>query len=141
MDCASLSNIIGYDCHLLTDDGSIALIDTPFRFCDGDDILAYAELGPGFVRFYDDGDVFDHFAGLGIPMKNDVDTQFVAAIAESHGLSFTDNGEVEIRSVPEQTAAAFEQYMTAMFAFVRWEKARDDAMEVLYREASGRVAR
>lgn len=140
MDCDSLSKIVGYDCFPLTDDGSIVLIETPFRFHDGDDIPAYAELGPGGVRFYDDGDVYDHFAGLGIRMENDAEKQFVTAIAESHGLVRTDVWEVEIVAAPGQAAAAFAQYMAAMSAFVKWEREREDALEALYREVGGRVA-
>lgn len=140
MDYVSLSKIIGHDCHPLTDDGGLALIDTPFTFADGDEIPAYVELGPGFVRFFDAGDVFDHFAGLGIPMKNDADTQFLSSIAESYGLARTETWEVEILAAPEQAAAAFEQYMAAMFACVSWEKARDEALEILYRKDRGKVA-
>lgn len=140
MNSASLSTIIGHVCHVIADDGSLAMIDTPFTFDDGDAIPAYAEFGPGFVRFFDGGDVFDHFEGLGISMEDDADTKFLSDIAESHGLCFTDNGEVEIRSAPEQAAAAFAQYMAAMFAFVKCEKSRDDALGVRYRKFSGRVA-
>lgn len=140
MNSASLSTIIGHDCHVIADDGSLAMIDTPFTFDDGDAIAAYAEFGPDFVRFFDAGDVFDHFDGLGISMDDDGDTKFLSDIAESHGLSFTDDGEVEIRSAPGQACAAFAQYMAAMFAFVKWKKSRVDALGVRYRQFGGRVA-
>jgi hypothetical protein len=32
------------------------------------------------------------------------------------------------------------QYITAMLAFVKWEKERDEALEVLYREERARLA-
>ncbi|MDB5936410.1 MAG: hypothetical protein JWQ01_3754 [Massilia sp.] len=140
MDCDSLSKIIGHHCYPMTDDGSIVFIETPLRFNDGDDIPAYAELGQGSVRFYDDGDVYSHFAGIGVRMEDDAEKQFLSAIAKSHGLAPTDIWEVEIVAAPEQAEAAFAQYMTAMSAFVKWEKERDDALEVLYRLHRGQVA-
>lgn len=75
------------------------------------------------MRFFDDGEVFDHFAGLGIFLGNDHDTELLSAIAASSGASFTDTCEIEIRAVPEQTQAAFAKYMAAMFASISWEKA------------------
>jgi hypothetical protein len=140
MDHTALSKVIGYDCHVIVDDGSLVMIDIPFTFADGDEIPAFAEFGPGSVRFFDAGDVFDHFYGIGMPMETDEDTRFLSDIAESHGLIFTDNGEVEIRSSPEQAVASFARYMDTMYACVKWEKERDEALEVLYREERGRVA-
>ncbi len=140
MDCASLSEIIGHDCHLITDDGSIMVIETPYCFAEGDEIVAYAELGPGLVRFFDDGDVFDYFDGLGMRMESDAETHFLSGIAESHGLSFNRNGEVEICATPDLAATAFAQYISAMLAFVKWEKERAEGMTVLSREGLGRVA-
>jgi hypothetical protein len=134
MDCESLSKIIGYYCYPVSEDGTIVLIETPFRFHDGDDIPAYAELSVDSVRFFDDGDVYDHFAGLGIRMDDDANKQFLPDIAEAHGLTRTDLWEVELVARPDQVAASFAQYITAMLAFVQWEKERDEALEVLYRE-------
>jgi hypothetical protein len=140
MDCDSLSKIIGHHCYPMTDDGSVVFIETPFRFDDGDDIPAYAELSPDYVRFYDDGDVYDHFAGLGIRMETDANKQFVSDIAESHGLRRTAVWEVEIVAKPEQAVSAFTHYMAAMLAFVKWEKERDRALDALHREERGRAA-
>jgi hypothetical protein len=141
MDYASLSKIIEHPCHPVTDDdGSIARIDIPFRFADGDEILAFVELGPEFVRFFDAGDLFDHFAGLGVPMNHDEDIQFLKSIADSHGLSVTELGEVEIVTAPERAVAAFAQYMAVVRACMEWERARDEALEIPYRQFRGRVA-
>jgi hypothetical protein len=139
MNSATLATIIGHDCRVIADDSSLVLIDTPFTFDDGDEIPAYAELGSGFVRFFDAGEVVEHFESLGISMEEGEDTKLVSDIAESHGLSFTDNGEFEIRSTQEEVAAAFAHFMAAMFAFVEWEKSRDEAVGVRYRQLGARV--
>lgn len=123
MNCVLISKIIGYSCHPLTDDGGVAIIDTPFKFADGDDIPAYVELGAEFVRFFDDGDVFFHFLGRGIPVDDEGGTQFLSAIAASNGVSFSEAGNVEIRVARDVAGAAFEKYVAAILAFVNWEKA------------------
>lgn len=141
MDYASLSKILEHPCRPLTDDdGGLAKIDIPFRFADGDEVMAFVELGPEFVRFFDAGDLFDHFAGLGVPMNNDEDIQFLKSIANVHGLSVTELGEVEIVAAPERAVTAFTQYMAVVEACMAWERSRDEALEIRYRQYRDRVA-
>lgn len=66
MNCAAITEITGCECYPLNEDDTVALIETPFKFEDGDDIPAYVEFGQGFVRFFDDGEVYDHFDGRGL---------------------------------------------------------------------------
>lgn len=123
MNFALLSQIIGYPCQAFTDDGSVAMIKTPFKFADGDDVPAYAEIGSDFVRFFDDGDVFFHFLGRGIPVDAERGTEFLAAIAESNGVSYSGAGNIEIQSAPGDCSSTFAKYMAALLAFISWEKA------------------
>lgn len=123
MDYAAISKMIGYPCHPLNDEGTIALIDTPFTFADGDDIPAYVEVDSGLVRLFDDGEVFDHFYFRGLFHDTEANTEFLSAIAASNGVAFTDACEIKIDAAPQEAATAFAQYMSAMRAFVSWEKA------------------
>lgn len=123
MDYTAISTMIGHPCHLLNDEGTIALIDIPFTFADGDDVPAYLEVGPGLVRFFDDGEVFDHFYFRGLFRGDGANTDVLSAIAASSGVSFTEALKVEIDAVPEDAAGAFAKYLTVMRAFVSWEKA------------------
>ncbi len=123
MDYAAMSKMIGYPCHPLDGEGTRALIDIPFAFADGDDIPAYLEVGSDSVRFFDDGEVFDHFDFRGLSLENEQDTEFLSAIAVSNGVSFTDAGEIRIDAAPQDAACAFAKYVAAMLAFVSWEKA------------------
>ena len=43
MICTNIFNLTGIRCHPLNDDGSIAMISTPFTFEDGDPIPVYIE--------------------------------------------------------------------------------------------------
>lgn len=122
MNFALISKMIGYACHPLTDDGSVAIIDTPFKFTDGDDIPVYVELGSDFVRFFDNGDVFFHFLGRGIAVDDEGGTQFLSTIAASNGVSYSAAGNVEIQIARDDAAAAFAKYIAAILAFVSWEK-------------------
>lgn len=123
MDYAEISKIIGYTCHPLNDEGTIALIDIPFTFADGDDIPAYVEVNRGLVRFFDDGELFDHFFFRGLFRGDEADTDVLSTIAASNGVAFTDAFKVEIDAVPTDAIAAFANYLAAMSAFVSWEKA------------------
>jgi hypothetical protein len=122
MNCAAISEMTGYECYPLNEDDTVALIETPFKFEDGDDIPVYVEFGQGFVRFFDDGEVYDHFEGRGL-FFGDYDIGFLSEIAGSNGLHFTDKCIIEIAAAPQDAAAAFAKYMAAMLAFVSWEKA------------------
>lgn len=57
MNRAAMSEMTGCECYPLNEDETLAEIETPFKYEDGDDILAYVEFGQGFVRFFDDGEV------------------------------------------------------------------------------------
>lgn len=123
MNSALISQLIGYTCHPLTDDGSVVIIKTPLKFADGDDVPAYVEIGSDFVRFFDDGDVFFHFLGRGIPVDAEGGTEFLSTIAESNGVSYSGAGNIEIQSSPGDCSSAFAKYMATMLAFISWEKA------------------
>jgi hypothetical protein len=123
MNCAAITEMTGYECYPLNEDDTVAEIETPFKFEDGDDVVAYVEFGHGFVRFFDDGDVYDHFAGRGLFFGDDYDIGFLSEIATANGLSFTDKCIIEIAATPQEAAAAFAKYIAAMLAFVSWEKA------------------
>ena len=95
-------------------------------FADGDFITAFVEIAPGVVRFFNDGRVVLHFLGLGVRLENEIDTEFSSVIAASNGVSFSEDGEIEVR--PEEGAIGFAKYMSSMRAVISWEKARETAM-------------
>ncbi|HEU4374332.1 MAG TPA: DUF1828 domain-containing protein [Telluria sp.] len=123
MDYVEISKIIGYPCHPLNDEGTIALIEIPFTFTDGDDVPAYVEVDLDLVRFFDDGELFDHFYFRGLFRGDEADTGVLSTIAASNAVSFTDELKLEVGTVPNEASAAFANYMAAMLAFVSWEKA------------------
>jgi hypothetical protein len=130
VNCTLIAEMIGYACHPIDEEASLAEIDIPFTFVDGDAIPAYVEHGPDFVRFFDDGEIDLHFSALGVFLENGNDTRFISDIARANGASFSDTGVVSVEAAPQDCAAAFAKYLSCMCAFARWEKARDEAMKV-----------
>lgn len=125
MICSSLSELIGFTCHPLNDDGSVAMIDTPFAFPDGDEIPVFVEKATGRIRFFDDGAAIMHFLGRGVLLDDHRKTRFLKNLAEPNGVSLTDMGELEIWAKDEDAPAAFAKYMSTMLALSHWEREQD----------------
>jgi hypothetical protein len=113
--------MIGFTCHPLTDDGSVAMIDTPFAFPDGDEIPVFVEKMSGQVRFFDDGGTIMHLLGRGVSLDDHRKTKFIKNLAEPNGVSLTEMGELEIWAKSEDAPIAFAKYMSTMLALSSWE--------------------
>jgi len=121
MICNRMSEILGLTCHPLTDDGSVAVIDSPFKYPDGDDVPIFIEkLGPQ-VRFFDDGAALLHLMGRGLSLDDHRKTKFIKNIAEPYHVALNEMGELEIWSTEEQAPAAFANYLSAMMSLAKWE--------------------
>jgi hypothetical protein len=121
MICSSISELIGFECYPLTDDGSVAMIDTPFAFPDGDEIPVFVEKMAGQVRFFDDGGTIMHLLGRGVSLDDYRKTRSIKNLAELNGVSLTELGELEIWARQEDAPTAFAKYMTTMLALSSWE--------------------
>lgn len=121
MICNRISEILGLTCHPLTDDGMVAMIDSPFRYPDGDDVPIFVEkLGPQ-IRFFDDGGALLHLFSRGISFDDHRKTKFIKNIAEPNQVQLNELGELEIWSTEKDAPAAFANYISAMLTLVRWE--------------------
>lgn len=125
MVCANITGLIGVTCHPLSDDGSVAMLDTSFRFADGDAIPVFVEKIPGKVRFFDDGGVLRHFLGRGIKIESNRNTVFLKTAGEAHGVKLTQEGEFEIWSSDREAPDAFAKYMSALVAVTDWERSQE----------------
>lgn len=121
MICNRISEILGLTCHPLTDDGSVAMIDSPFKYADGGDVPIFIEkLGPQ-IRFFDDGGSLLHLMGRGLGLGDHRKTKFIKRIAESHEVVLNDLGELEIWATEERAPAAFASYIAVMLMLSKWE--------------------
>ncbi len=121
MICSSISEMIGFECHPLADDGSVAMIDTPFAFPDGDEIPVFIEKMAGHVRFFDDGATILHLLGRGVSLDDHRKTKFIRNLAEPNGVVLTDLGDLEIWARQEDAPIAFAKYISTMLALSSWE--------------------
>jgi hypothetical protein len=122
MICNNLSETIGFACCPLTDDGSVALIRTPFQFEDGEAVPVFVErIGPQ-LRFFDDGGVLLHFLGRGVRLQDQRNLKFIKNLAEPEGVTLNQMGELEIFSPHENASGAFAKYIGTLLALASWER-------------------
>jgi Domain of unknown function DUF1828 len=121
MICNQISNLLGLKCHPLNDDGTLAMIETPLQFDDGDFVPVFVERTGQQVRFFDDGVVFMHFLGRGVSFSKADQKRLIMAAVAAHGAAFNADSEVELSSDVQDAPAALARYLGAMMAVVRWE--------------------
>lgn len=121
MICSKLVEIVGLECHPLNDDGSVAMLDTPFAFADGDEIPVFVEKFGNKVRFFDDGGAILHLRGRGVSLDDQRRTKFLRNLAEPNGVSLNEMGELEIWADATEAPAAFAKYLATMLALSSWE--------------------
>lgn len=121
MICSNISQMIGFTCHPLSEDGHVAMIRTPFTFPDGDGIPVFVEKLGTQVRFFDDGGVLMHFRGKGVSLDDQRKTRFVKSLGEPNGVLLNETGELEIWARTENASVAFAKYMATMLALSNWE--------------------
>jgi hypothetical protein len=122
MICSSLSETIGFTCHPLNDDGSVAAISTPFRFPDGEPLPVYVERDGKRVRFFDDGGVLLHLRGRGVRLNDQRNLKPIRAVTELAGVSLNRMGELEIWSQLADAPNGFARYIAALMAVTTWER-------------------
>lgn len=122
MICSNISTLLGIKCHPLNDDGSVAMLETPFQFEDGDSVPVFLERQGSKVRFFDDGNVILHFRGRGVSIENNRQTRFIRNLAEPNGVRLSDTGELEIWASAEEASAAFAKFMATLTQLTSWER-------------------
>lgn len=131
---ANVSELLGFGCHYLNEEGTVAAIETPFLFGDGDPIPVYIEQRGDKLRFFDDGGVVWHFMSLGVPVYEPGQADFIKKLAAPSGVALNNEEELEIWSDIEHAPAAFARFMGAMFAMVRWEQEEQERADKRWRQ-------
>lgn len=117
----NVSSLLGLACHYLENDGSVAVIDTPFVFEDGDSIPIYVEEVGDRLRFCDNGELIWHFMGRGVPLDEPASANFMREIVATRGARLNNDGELEVWSDARDAPVGFARYISAVFAMVDWE--------------------
>lgn len=116
-----MTELFGPTCQPLTDDGLVAMIDSPFEYPDGDKLPIFVEkLGPQ-LRFFDDGGSLLHLFSLGISLDAHRETEFIKDIVAPNHVKLNELGELEIWCAEKDASIAFSNFLSALRALVKWE--------------------
>ena len=122
MTCNDIASLLGLSCHPLSNDGSVALIDTPFTFQDGDALPVFVEKVGQNIRFFDDNEVIFHFLGRGLgDSGGGLRTRFIKNAIAPYGLSLNEANVIEVWANQDHSKEAFARYMSGLLAIVGWE--------------------
>lgn len=121
MICSQISKLIGVSCYPLSEDGTVAYIDTSFVFEDGSSVPVFVEKVGDQLRFFDDGETILHLRGRGLALEDNRKTKFLRRLASMSQVALNEMGELEIWALVNDAPKAFARYMAAMLAVARWE--------------------
>lgn len=128
MICANLTHLLGIACMPLDEAGRIALIETPFRFADGEAMPLFVEMvGDNHLRFFDDGLTVWHLRGRGVALGDARKAKFLKAIAEAHSVQLDDELCFEVASGPQDAPEAFQRLQRALLAVAAWEQEHENS--------------
>lgn len=128
MICNDLSNLLGYTCHPLNKEGSLALIETAFTFNDGDELPVFVEKAGSQIRFFDDNETIFHFLGRGMgDIEGGLRTRFIRNAIEPFGLVLNAHNVIEIWANQDDSAHAFAKYVGGLLAVAQWERQNEGA--------------
>lgn len=123
MICSNLSSIIGFECHPLNDNGTVAYISTHFTFEDGDQLPIYLEkISDKYIRFFDDGETLLHLIGRGIIKDLEQAKKSVYRSLKDFGIITNNDGTIEIVSEYDQAPLGFSKFLEGLLNVVYWEK-------------------
>lgn len=123
MICKDLLTMTGFSCQPINAQGSLARINTPFCFADGDPVPVYVQTFANNVhRFFDDGQTLLHFIGRGMKLNNGHKLRFMSVIAQKHGAVLNEKGVLELVSSKESTAETFAKYISCLVSITQWEE-------------------
>jgi hypothetical protein len=119
---ADLCESLGFQYEVCADDSSLGVLDTPFRFEDGDPVPVYVETLGSTIRFFDDGDILMRIMGWGIPVDEAGGLEFLESLICPCGAALNEAGEIEVRVSQNSIAVGFAAYLSAILAIAHWEK-------------------
>lgn len=122
MICHNLLNLTGFVCQPINEQGTLARINTPFCFADGDPVPVYVQSFDNDVhRFFDDGQTVLHLIGRGMNFPSGHRLRFLSHLASRHGASLNARGVIEMLTKDSSPAEAFARYISCLVAITHWE--------------------
>lgn len=139
MICHNLSEILGFACHPLSEDGSVAFIDSPLTFLDGNSLPIYLKRAGTNLYFFDDHETVYHYIKKGYRGdKERLDTAFIRSALSPYGLSF-ENNQISVWGSIHNAKEVFARYLSGLLAVSNLgvpERNSDDRMLKLIDEVA-----
>lgn len=123
MICENLPDLLGYACHPLNEDGSIAFIETAFTFSDGDGLPVFVERAGSQIRFFDDNETVLHFLGRGMgDAEGGMRTRFIKNAIAPFGLTLNNENVIEVWANMDDSPEAFAKFIGGLMSIAQWER-------------------
>lgn len=102
--------------------GNAVEIVTPFTFADGNGIEVFARSVAPQVHFFDDGFTLMHLHSAGVHLKGKRYWSPLRTIADTHGVTLSDNGVFEILAPLANAASGFSRLVSTLLGVASWER-------------------
>lgn len=116
MICHNLSEILGFTCHPLNADGSVAFIDSSFELSDGGSMPIYIKQLGSNIMFFDDHETVYHYIKKGYRGTNKkLDTKFIRAAIAPYNLDFDEN-QISVWGTLDNAKSVFSRYLSGLIS-------------------------
>lgn len=116
MICHNLSEILGFACYPLSKDGTVAFIDSPLTFDDGNTLPIYLKQAGSNLYFFDDHETVYHYIKKGYRgEKERLDTTFIKMALSPYGLNF-ENNQISVWGNINNAKQVFARYLSGLLA-------------------------
>ena len=119
MNCEHFEELIGMRCNPV---GEAVEIITPFMFADGNGIEVFAQTHAPQVHFFDDGFTLMHLHSAGVHFKDRRNWAPLKSIADTHGVTLTDDGVFETLSPMATAGHGFARLVSTLIGVAAWER-------------------
>jgi hypothetical protein len=119
MNCENFESLIGMRCNPV---GDAVEIVTPFTFADGNGIEVFAQTHAPQVHFFDDGFTLMHLHSAGVHLNDKRNWSPLKTIADTHGVTLTDDGVFETLSPVASASHGFARLVSTLLGVAAWER-------------------
>ncbi len=120
MNCDKFVDMTGMRCNQL---GTAIEVLTPFTFSDGNVIELFAQERGSQIHFFDDGFTLLHLHSIGIQLGNNRRRWMpLKKIAETYGVTLSDNGVFETLGPIQNARQGFARIMATLVGVATWER-------------------
>lgn len=116
MICHNLSEILGFTCHPLNEDGSVAFVESSFEFHGGNMLPIYLKTVGHSIMFFDDHETVYNYIKRGYRECGErLDTTLIKSAISPFNLDFSDN-QISVIGSAHDAKKIFARYFSGLLA-------------------------